>query len=97
MDPIAHTKKLYERLDREISLFLTTLYEIAQNPGAVPHLKPKAIDELGQMLSTAKEIGGKLLQDVERLKQDLSHLETSANLHKIQQDAMRIKHEVRPL
>jgi hypothetical protein len=98
LDSIAHTQKLYARIDWEITAFVALLSEIARDPDSVAAHQSKAIHELGLMLGIAKEIGGKLLQDIELLKTDFHRFLIQAeSLQKIQQDAMRIKHEVRPL
>ncbi len=97
MDPIVHTQKLFARVDREISAFIALLAEIARNPDRPEH-QSKAIYELEQMIGTAKEIGGKLYQDINLLQKDFHrYLIKAESLQKIQQDAMRIKHEVRAL
>ena len=76
------------QIDAEITAFTARL---ARNPDeAMPHLE--------QMVRTAREIGGKLAQDVEQLKRDFYQYQKGAvRLEKIQEDAIRIKHEVRPL
>lgn len=96
MNSIAHTQKLFARIDVEITAFIALLSEMARNPDGPVH--PKAIEQLGQLIGTAKEIGGKLYEDIDLLKKDFHrYLVQAESLQKIQQDAMRIKHEVRPL
>lgn len=90
MDWIAHNRQLYGALDREITSFFT---QFAQDPS-------RAAAHLDRLLHEAKAIGGRLVQDVEALngsvRRYLVH-PSSAESHKIQQDALRIKHEVREL
>jgi hypothetical protein len=92
MDQVDHARKLYARLDAEITAFLSLLAEgAAQHPG-------KVHQQLERLLETAKQIGGKLLEDVKLLKFDFHRYQIQAeSLQKIQDDAMRIKHEVRAL
>ena len=71
---------------------------MARDPGSITALKANAVLELGKMMSAAKEIGGKLYEDIVLLKKDFhQYLIEAETLDKIQQDAMRIKHEVRAL
>ena len=88
MDSIAHTEKLFKNLDVEITAFI----------GALTHRNSECEKHLGLMVVTAKEIGGKMYQDIEQLKRDYHQfLIKKVSLKKIQEDAIRIKHEVRPL
>jgi len=97
LDTNAQTQKLFKRLDAEITAFIALLSAIAHDPKNLDH-QSKATHQLRKLMGTAKEIGGDLFEDVERLKKDFyEYLSKTVNLEKIQQDALRIKHEVRPL
>lgn len=85
MDPIKRNQSLYEKLSREISLFL----EIFTSD------RTKASVHLKQMGDVARQIDPAIYRDIKQLEED--YQSANGNQAKIGQEALRIKQEVREL
>lgn len=98
MDPIEEQSELYKKVDQEMTLFISAFAAIVRSPPSKRDIRGRAERHLARGLEVAKEIGGKLLRDMETLDRDfrffLSRSFERNGSEKVLQDALRIKHEV---